>query len=285
MTRTRNTLSTPSVQPTSAPGQTWQCAFLLLPNGHVVMSGEQNTINEYVPDTAELTPTTAWRPVVTAAPSALIAGHAYQIAGRQLNGLTHANGYGDDRQNGDELPARAADERAGEVHYLRTHDFSTMGIATRLRDRDRVVEVPANLRRGLGRSKSCECHHVDPEPVAVGTRDCFLVMDRSTAGQGEVQALIARQRRTCRWSIPAILVSGRGLHRRRARPDGVEPLVAAGRAHFRAAAPGRPCRAARHRDARGSVDAAERAATVHVPLRAAVRRRLDVRLHGDVRGS
>ena len=27
------------------------------------MTGEQNTINEYVPDAAELTPKAAWRPV------------------------------------------------------------------------------------------------------------------------------------------------------------------------------------------------------------------------------
>ena len=30
-------------------------------------------------------------------------------------------------------------------------------------------------------------------PVSVGTRDCFLVMDRSTAGEGEVKALISRR--------------------------------------------------------------------------------------------
>ena len=49
-------------QPSSAPGHTWQCAFLLLPNGHVLMSGEQNTINEYVPDAAELTPKASGAP-------------------------------------------------------------------------------------------------------------------------------------------------------------------------------------------------------------------------------
>ena len=54
-----NTLTTPTTQPTSPPGHTWQCAFLILPNGHVLMTGEQNTINQYVPDAAKLTPTAA----------------------------------------------------------------------------------------------------------------------------------------------------------------------------------------------------------------------------------
>jgi len=109
-----NTLTTPTSQPTSPPGHTWQCAFLILPNGHVLMTGEQNTINEYVPDAAELTPKASWRPVVTAAPSALIAGHAYQIAGKQLNGLTHANGYGDDRQNATNYPIARLTSSSGD---------------------------------------------------------------------------------------------------------------------------------------------------------------------------
>jgi hypothetical protein len=187
-----NTLSTPSAQPSSAPGHTWQCALLLLPNGNVLMSGEQNTINEYAPDAAELTPKAAWRPVLTAAPSALIAGHAYQIAGKQLNGLTHANGYGDDRQMATNYPLVRLTSSSGDVHYLRTHDFSTMGIATDANIVTAVVEVPANLSTGAWTFEVvANAIASTATTVSVGTRDCFLVMDRSTAGQGEVQALIA----------------------------------------------------------------------------------------------
>lgn len=187
-----NTLSVPASQPTSAPGHTWQCAFLILPNGHVLMTGEQNTINEYVPDAAELTPKAAWRPVVTAAPSALIAGHAYQIAGKQLNGLTHANGYGDDRQNASNYPLVRLTNGAGDVRYLRTRDFSTMGIATGAAIVTAVVEVPSNVASGAWNLEVVANGIAsNPLPVGVGTRDCFLVMDRATVGQGEVQALIS----------------------------------------------------------------------------------------------
>jgi hypothetical protein len=187
-----NTLSTPSAQPSSAPGHTWQCAFLLLPNGHVLMSGEQNTINEYVPDAAELTPNASWRPTLTAAPTALIAGHAYQIAGTQLNGLTHANGYGDDRQNATNYPLVRLTNAGGDVRYLRTRAFSTMGIATGSATVTAVMEVPSNITPGSWNLEVVANGIASVRlPVGLGTRDCFLVMDRSTAGQGEVQALIS----------------------------------------------------------------------------------------------
>jgi hypothetical protein len=187
-----NTLSTPSAQPSSPPGHTWQCALLVLPNGRVLMTGEQNTINQYVPDNAELTPSTSWRPTLTAAPSALIAGHAYEIAGKQLNGLTHANGYGDDRQMASNYPLARLTNSAGDVRYLRTRDFSTMGIATGSATVTAVVEVPSNVTSGQWNLEVVANGIAStPVPVGVGTRDCFLIMDRSTAGQGEVQALIS----------------------------------------------------------------------------------------------
>lgn len=187
-----NTLASQSNQPSSSPGHTWQCAFLILPNGHVLMTGEQNTINEYVPDAGELTAKASWRPVVTAAPTALIVGHSYQIAGRQLNGLTHANGYGDDRQNASNYPIARLTNSAGDVHYLRTHTFSTMGIATGAAIVTAVMDVPSSVPPGSWNLEVIANGIAStPMPVGVGTRDCFLVMDRSTAGQGEVKALIA----------------------------------------------------------------------------------------------
>ena len=186
-----NTLSVPAAQPTSAPGWTWMCCFLLLPNGHVLMSGQQNTINEYVPDAAELTPLDQFRPVLTAAPTALIAGHAYQIAGTQLNGLSHANGYGDDRQNATNFPLVRL-RNGGDVHYCRTHGFSTMGIATAGATVTAIMEVPFNLSPGSW-TMEVVTNAITSAPLAVqvGTRDCYVVMDRSNVSHGEVQGLIA----------------------------------------------------------------------------------------------
>ncbi|WP_425955152.1 hypothetical protein [Xylanimonas sp. McL0601] len=206
-----NTLSTPGNQPSSAPGYTWQCCFLLLPNGHVLMTGEQNTINEYVPDSAELTPKPSWRPVVTSAPTALIAGHSYQIGGTQLNGLSHANGYGDDRQNATNYPIARLTNAAGAVKYLRTRDFSTMGIATGTATVTAVMEVPANVLPGSWNLEVVANGIASAAlPVLVGTRDCFLVMDRSIVGHGEVQALLALNGAPASFD-PAVLVVVEGF--------------------------------------------------------------------------
>jgi hypothetical protein len=189
---TGTSLTTQPNQPSSPPGHTWQCCFLVLPNGHVLMSGEQNTINEYVPDAAELTPQASWRPAITGAPSALITGHSYQISGTQLNGLTQANGYGDDRQNASNYPIARLTNSGGDVHYLRTSEFSTMGIATGTATVTTVAEMPSNVPAGAWNLEVVANGIASAaQPVSVGTRDCFLVMDRSTVGHGEVQALIA----------------------------------------------------------------------------------------------
>ena len=238
------------------------------------MTGEQNTINQYVPDNAELTPSASWRPTLTAAPSALIAGHAYQIAGKQLNGLTHANGYGDDRQMATNYPlvrlTNSAGRRALPAHARTSRRWASRPGADGDRGRRGAVERPARVS---GRSKSSPT--ASPRrrcPCPVGTRDCFLIMDRSTAGQGEVQALIALNGAPAVID-PAILVVVEGytagelgltaanLARRRSCPTFASPLA------------GDPRRPARRGDARGPEPAAERAATLHLPVRAAVRRR------------
>lgn len=186
-----NTLTALANQPSNAPSQTWQTSLLLLPNGHVLMTGEQNSIGEYIPDSTELTPKASWRPVLTAVPTALITGHTYAIAGRQLTGLTQATGYGDDRQNATNYPLVRLTNGAGDVRYLRTTDFSTLGIATGNATVTAALQVPPGIPPGAW-NLTVVANGIasTPTPVSIGTRDCFLIMDRSTAGQGEVQALL-----------------------------------------------------------------------------------------------
>jgi hypothetical protein len=185
------TLTALASQPGNAPSQTWQVSLLLLPNGHVLMTGEQNSIGEYIPDSAELTPQAGWRPVLTSVPTALITGHSYTIAGRQLTGLSQASGYGDDRQNATNYPLARLTNGAGDVYYLRTSEFSTLGIATGSATVTATMQVPPGIPAGAYQlTVVANGIASDPAPVSVGTRDCFLIMDRSTAGQGEVEALL-----------------------------------------------------------------------------------------------
>jgi hypothetical protein len=207
-----NTLSTPTAQPSSAPGHTWQCAFLLLPNGHVLMSGEQNTINEYVPDAAELTPKAASRPVVTADGDELPAPPAHELLGR-----------GALRED-----ARLLDD--GDRHRRRCRDRRRRGAREPLA---RVVDARSRRER----------HRLDLDDRV--HRDARLLPRHGSldGGPGRGESPHRTQRRARR-DRPRDPRRGRGLYRRRTRPDGVEPLGAAGGANVRAADLRRPRRSA-----------------------------------------
>ncbi|MDT4972806.1 MAG: hypothetical protein QOG22_2949 [Pseudonocardiales bacterium] len=186
------TLPTMTNQPSNNSGDTWTASLLLLPNGHVLYAAEQNTMAEYTPDTAELTPNASWRPSITACPDALIKGHTYTIKGTLFNGMSHANSYGDDRQAATNYPIVRLTNSAGKVKYLRSHDFSGMGVATGAAAATTKIDVPADLANGQwdlvvianGIASAAKS-------VQVGTHDCFFIVDRSTVSKGEVDALIS----------------------------------------------------------------------------------------------
>ena len=186
------TLPTLANQPSNNGGDTWTASLLLLPNGHVMYAAEQNTMAEYTPDAGELAANAAWRPTITACPDALIKGHTYTIAGTLFNGVSHANSYGDDRQSATNYPIVRLTNNAGKVRYLRTFDFSGMGVATGVATISTHVEVPTDLDNGRwdlvvianGIASAAKS-------VEVGTRDCFFIIDRSTVSKGEIEGLLS----------------------------------------------------------------------------------------------
>ena len=71
------------------------------------------------------------RPQITAYPSSVRPFHSYSISGRTFNGLSQAVGYGDDAAAATNYPlVRIRHNASGRVHYCRTWDHSTMGVAT-----------------------------------------------------------------------------------------------------------------------------------------------------------
>lgn len=108
---------------TSAQGN----LLLTLPNGQVIVSADQVEI--YTPDAG--TPDPAWAPAITAAPMAVAAGSTYSISGTQFNGLSQAQAFGDEIQAPTNYPlVRIVNSATGHVFYARTHDHSSMGVAT-----------------------------------------------------------------------------------------------------------------------------------------------------------
>ena len=124
------TLSQLAKQPPNNGADCWESSLLLLPNGQVLYSSQQNPIGVYTPDSAESTPQPSWRPTISSFPSTIKVGQTYTLTGTQLNGLSQANSYGDDRQMATNWPLVRVTDKSGTISYLPTSKFSSMGVAT-----------------------------------------------------------------------------------------------------------------------------------------------------------
>ena len=72
-----------------------------------------------------------------------------QISGTQFNGLSQANSFGDELQTFTNYPlVRINNNATGHVFYARTHDHSTMGVATGSATVSTQVDVPAAMETG-----------------------------------------------------------------------------------------------------------------------------------------
>ena len=174
---------------------TWQARFLLLPTGQVLFSTQQSSLAILTVDPATGAPDTTWKPTITSAPSTIVAGHTYVLSGTQLNGLSQAVSYGDDAPAATNYPiARLTKTGGNAVQYLRTFDFSTLGVATGTAVHSTSVQVSDKIPPGQYRLEViANGIPSDPIDVHVAAQDSFFIVDRSTFAQGEVQALIDLQ--------------------------------------------------------------------------------------------
>jgi len=128
--------------------------FLLLPTGQVlslVADGEQNHIDAEL-FTSNGRPDPAWRPTITSLANTLTRGTTVQISGTQFNGLTVGSDYGDDCTNATNYPlVRITNIATRHVFYARTHEHSTMAIATGSTIVSTMVAIPAGAETGPSR--------------------------------------------------------------------------------------------------------------------------------------
>jgi hypothetical protein len=118
--------------------------LLLLPNGQVIWTA--GGIQLYIPSG---TPNAAWAPTITASPATIGPGATYAISGTQFNGMSQAVAYGDDYQAATNYPlVRITNQTTGHVFYARTHDHSTMGVATGSAIVSTNFDVPASIELG-----------------------------------------------------------------------------------------------------------------------------------------
>jgi hypothetical protein len=131
--------------------ESWQGRLLLLPTGQVLWSGSDTSRIDVELYTPQGSPKNAWRPTISAVPSTVTHGHSYTISGTQLNGLTAGTAYGDDAQMATNFPLVVIQNKATkEFFFCRTHNFSTMGIATGSATVSATFDVPVNAEQGAG---------------------------------------------------------------------------------------------------------------------------------------
>ncbi len=120
--------------------------FLELPSGQLLFSDLSNDVEVFTPK-GGFKP--AWRPTVTSAPSTISAGQSYVIKGTQFNGFSLGGAYGDDFQDATNYPlVRITNNATKHVVYARTHDHSSMAVATFKKPVSTHFDVPAGIETG-----------------------------------------------------------------------------------------------------------------------------------------
>lgn len=150
----------------------------ILPNGNVLVEGESSRLYEFDGTKLNTTSTSgsgtlmplptgevlvggygtykttgtyqaAWAPTISNSPSSVTRGQTYPISGTQFNGLNQGGSFGDEFDTHTNYPlVRVTNTSTGHVFYWRTHDHSTMGVATGSQTVSTNFDVPSNMETG-----------------------------------------------------------------------------------------------------------------------------------------
>ncbi len=135
--------------PTSHGSTSYQGRMLVLPTGQVLYSVADGTTKNMAIYTASGVANPNWAPKILSVPSNLTHGSSYLIGGTQFNGLSNGAAYGDDAQMNTNYPlVRITNTASGHVFYAKTHNHSTMGVATGLKKVFTHFDVPAAIETG-----------------------------------------------------------------------------------------------------------------------------------------
>ncbi len=118
--------------------------ILMLPTGQVIVIGNQ--VEVYNPKGKYQS---SWAPRITKYPASVTRGSTYKISGQQFNGLSQAAAFGDEDETATNYPlVRITNNSSGHVFYAKTHDHSTMGVATGKATVSTNFDVPAKMETG-----------------------------------------------------------------------------------------------------------------------------------------
>ena len=117
---------------TNVPGAANEPSYvgtmLVLPTGQILLTQQSSHVEIYTPKGAA---NPAWAPAITSAPASVTRGSSYAISGTQFNGISQGAAYGDDTQSATNYPlVRITNNATKHVFYAKTHNHSSMGVAT-----------------------------------------------------------------------------------------------------------------------------------------------------------
>jgi hypothetical protein len=116
--------------------------LLDLPTGEVIVGGGEVLIPAGKPNPA-------WAPSINQYSHTVTRGSTYKISGKQFNGLSQAQAYGDELTSVTNYPlVRITNKTSGHVFYAKTHDHSTMGVATGNTIVSTNFDVPSGMETG-----------------------------------------------------------------------------------------------------------------------------------------
>lgn len=94
-------------------------------------------------------PKAEWEPQIMSVPSDVMRGQSYVVSGINFNGFSQGAAYGDDIQAATNYPLVQLTNRiTGNVYYARTHDHSTMAVASAA-PASTNFDVPRTMETGL----------------------------------------------------------------------------------------------------------------------------------------
>ncbi len=116
--------------------------LMMLPTGQVLVGGTEvyNPAGTYQAQ---------WAPTITKVATSVKRGSTYAISGTQFNGLSQAAAFGDEYQTATNYPlVRITNNSTGHVFYAKTHNHSSMGVATGSKTVYTHFDVPASMETG-----------------------------------------------------------------------------------------------------------------------------------------
>jgi hypothetical protein len=134
----------------NAPNKSsYEGRMLLLPTGQVLFTDGSSDVEVYTPVG---NPDPSWLPTLSIGGGTLTHGKTYQISGTQFNGLSAAVAYGDDATAATNYPlVRITNNATGHVFYAKTHNHSTMAVATKNKVVSTHFDVPAGIETGASK--------------------------------------------------------------------------------------------------------------------------------------